>query len=32
MEVETPSGGGDRIDMDQGLDTGEEEAIPPEAP
>jgi hypothetical protein len=32
MDVETPSGGRDRTEMDQGLCTGEEEDVPPEAP
>jgi hypothetical protein len=31
MDVETPSGGRDRIEMDQGLCTEEEEDAPPEA-
>jgi hypothetical protein len=32
MDVEIPSGGRDRTEMDQGLCTREEEDIPPEAP
>jgi hypothetical protein len=32
MDVETPSEGRDRTKMDQGLCTGEEEDVPPEAP
>jgi hypothetical protein len=32
MDAETPSGGRDRTEMDQGLCTGEEEDVPPEAP
>jgi hypothetical protein len=32
MDAETPSGGRDRIEVDQILCTGEEEDVPPEAP
>jgi hypothetical protein len=32
MDADTPSGGRDRIEMDQGLCTGEEEDVPLEAP
>jgi hypothetical protein len=32
MDDETPSGGRDRMRMDQGLCTREEENVPPEAP
>ena len=32
MDVETPSGGRDRTEMDQRLCTREEEDVPPEAP
>ena len=32
MDVETPSGGRDRMEMDQGHCTRDEEDVPPEAP
>jgi hypothetical protein len=32
MGLKSPSGGRDRIEMDQELCTGEEEDVPPEAP
>jgi hypothetical protein len=31
MDVETPSGGRDRMEMDQGFWTGKEEHVPSEA-
>ena len=32
VDAETPSGGRDRTKMDQGVCTGEDEDVPPEAP